>query len=120
MKLVERTERRKVRRRYNLKKQNARELPRLTIFRSNRHISVQIIDDKIGETLVSASSLEKDSNIKGYNKEGAISIGKKIAEKALAKKINEVIFDIGSYKYHGRIASLIEASIEFGLNKVKA
>lgn len=117
MKVIKRVERRKLRRRYNLQQQNHRGLPRMTIFRSNKNISVQIIDDKAGKTLASCSSLEKDIKTKGYNKEGATLVGKKIAERALAKNVNDVVFDIGSYKYHGRIASLIEAAIASGLNK---
>lgn len=119
MNIAEKTERRKTRRRYNLQQKNHRGLPRMTIFRSNKNISVQIIDDKVGKTVVACSSLEKDLNTKGYNKEGATLIGKKIAERALAKKINEVVFDIGIYKYHGKVASLIEAALASGLNKNK-
>ena len=88
--------------------------PRLNVFRSNTAIYCQIIDDIAGTTLVAASSLEvKDVN--GGNVEGAKSVGKLIAEKALAKGIKLVVFDRGGYLYHGRIKALAEAAREAGL-----
>ena len=113
-------ERRKLRKRYKLKTHNYNKLPRFSIFRSNKNLTVQIIDDEKSHTLVSVSSLEKDlKNIKGYNVEGAKVIGKIIGERALGKKITEVVFDIGAYKYHGRIQAIIEAAKAVGLNKEK-
>lgn len=92
------------------------EKPRLSVFRSNANISAQIIDDIKGVTLVSASSLEKELNIKnGGNIEAAKVIGAEIAKRAKSKKINEVVFDRGGYLYHGRVAALAEAARENGL-----
>ena len=92
------------------------EKPRLSVFRSNANISAQIIDDTKGVNLVSASSLEKELNIKnGGNIEAAKVIGAEIAKRAKSKKINEVVFDRGGYLYHGRVAALAEAARENGL-----
>lgn len=92
------------------------EKPRLSVFRSNANISAQIIDDTKGVTLVSASSLEKELNIKnGGNIEAAKVIGAEIAKRAKSKKINEVVFDRGGYLYHGRVAALAESARENGL-----
>lgn len=92
------------------------EKPRLSVFRSNANISAQIIDDTKGVTLVSASSLEKELNIKnGGNIEAAKVIGAEITKRAKSKKINEVVFDRGGYLYHGRVAALAEAARENGL-----
>ena len=90
------------------------ECPRLVVFRSNKHIEAQIIDDVKGRTLVSASSVQlKLSN--GSNVEGAKVVGSKIAELARAKKIKKVVFDRGGYIYHGRVAALADAAREGGL-----
>ena len=92
--------------------------PRLNVFRSNANIHAQIIDDEAGKTLVSASTLDKEvkaSIENGSNKEGAAAVGKKIAERALAANINEVVFDRGGYIFHGRVAALAEAAREAGL-----
>ena len=92
------------------------EKPRLSVFRSNANISAQIIDDTKGVTLVSASSLEKELNIKnGGNIEAAKVIGAEIAKRAKSKKINEVVFDRGGYLYHGRVAALADAARANGL-----
>ena len=92
------------------------ERPRLNVFRSNANITAQIIDDEKGVTLVSASSLEKELNIKnGGNIEAAKIIGEEIAKRAKNKKINEVVFDRGGYLYHGRVKALAEAARENGL-----
>ena len=93
--------------------------PRLSVFRSSQHIYAQIIDDTKGETLVSASSLEKPmrENLKsGGNVDAAKAVGKLIAERALAKGLKEVVFDRGSYLYHGRVKALADAAREGGLN----
>ncbi len=88
--------------------------PRLNVFRSNKEIYCQVIDDLAGNTLVSASSLEtKDKN--GRNVEGAKLVGKLIAERALEKGIKTVVFDRGGYLYHGRVKALAEAAREAGL-----
>ena len=113
-------ERRKLRKRYKLKTHNYNKLPRFSIFRSNKNLTVQIIDDEKSHTLVSVSSLEKGlKNIKGYNVSGAEKIGKIIGERALEKKITEVVFDIGAYKYHGKVKAIVEAAKAVGLNKEK-
>jgi large subunit ribosomal protein L18 len=91
------------------------ERPRLNVFRSSMHIYAQIIDDINGVTLVSASTMDKDFDGYGGNKEAAKQIGKKIAEKAIAKEISEVVFDRSGYLYHGRIKELAEGAREGGL-----
>ena len=90
------------------------EKPRLSIFRSARHMYAQIIDDSKGVTLVSASTLDVDG-LKGSNKNTAAAIGKEIAKRALAKKIENVVFDRNGYLYHGRIKSLADGAREAGL-----
>ena len=90
--------------------------PRLCVFRSNKAIYAQIIDDETRTTLVSASSLDKDLKIKnGSNVEAAKVVGKSIAEKAKKAKITKVVFDRGGYLYHGRVAALADAARENGL-----
>jgi large subunit ribosomal protein L18 len=93
------------------------ESPRLSVFRSNKQISVQLIDDVKGVTLVSASSLEKEvASSKGVNKvQQAELVGKRIAEKALQANIQSVIFDRGGYLYHGRVKALAEGARSAGL-----
>ena len=90
------------------------ECPRLCVFRSNKNIEVQVIDDVKGVTLASASSialkLENGSNI-----EAAAQVGKAVAEACLAKGIENVVFDRGGYVYHGRVAALADAAREAGL-----
>ncbi len=89
--------------------------PRLNVFRSLNNIYAQIIDDEKGITLVAASSLDKGFEQAGGNVEGARSVGKRIAEKALEKGIKTVVFDRGGYIYHGRVANLAEGAREGGL-----
>ena len=91
------------------------ERPRLDVFRSAKHIYAQIIDDVAGVTLVSASSMDKDFEGNGGNVEAATLVGKKIAEKALAKGISEVVFDRGGFVYHGRVKAVAEGAREGGL-----
>jgi len=94
------------------------ERPRLAIYRSLKHISAQVIDDRVGQTLVSASSTEKDLRSgSGGNLDAARRIGQAIAERALAKGIEQVVFDRGGYLYHGRIKALTDAARAAGLNK---
>ena len=91
-------------------------VPRLCVFRSNKEIYAQIIDDETRTTLVSASSLDKDLKIKnGSNVEAAKVVGKAIAEKAKKAKVTKVVFDRGGYIYHGRVKALAEAARENGL-----
>jgi len=91
------------------------ERPRLNVFRSEKHIYAQIIDDSKGVTLCSASSLEKDFKGSGSNKEGAQKVGKQVAERAKKSGIENVVFDRGGYIYHGRVKELAEAARESGL-----
>ena len=91
------------------------ETPRLCVYRSNANISAQIIDDVKGVTLVSASSLEKDFNGNGGNKDSAKEVGKMIAERAVAKGITTVVFDRGGYVYHGRVSAWADGAREGGL-----
>ena len=106
------TKRRAQRVRRRLKK-HANGRPRLSVYRSNKNISAQIIDDVNGVTLASASTLEgKD---KGSDKDAAARIGKLIAERALKAKVGDVVFDRGGYLFHGRVKALADAAREAGL-----
>ena len=90
--------------------------PRMSVFRSNKEIYAQIINDETGETLVAASSRDKDLTGKGSSKtEQASFVGKLIAEKALAAGVKSIRFDRGGYLYHGRVKSLAEGAREGGL-----
>lgn len=89
--------------------------PRLSVFRSNRGIYAQIIDDNAGTTLVAASSEEKDFITTGNKINQSKEVGKKVAEKAIAAGITQVVFDRNGYLYHGRIKSLAEGAREGGL-----
>ena len=94
------------------------EQPRLAVFRSNNHMYAQIIDDTVGNTLVSASTLQKDvkANLeKTNNVDAAAYLGKVIAEKAIEKGIKDVVFDRGGFIYQGKIAALADAAREAGL-----
>ena len=91
------------------------ERPRLAVYRSNANISAQIIDDTKGVTLVSASTFGQKFDGNSGNKEAAREIGKRIAEKAVAAGITEVVFDRGGYLYHGRVSELAEGAREGGL-----
>lgn len=94
------------------------ERPRLSVFRSNQHISAQIIDDTGHHTLVAASTLESEVKALGKTatQEGSAAVGKLIAERALEKGIREVVFDRGGNLYHGRVAALADAAREAGLS----
>ncbi|MCX8084350.1 MAG: 50S ribosomal protein L18 [Calditerrivibrio sp.] len=95
------------------------ERPRLAVFRSNRYIYVQVINDDTGNTLVAASSLEKDLREKfagRVNVEVSKAVGKLIAERALEKGIKSVVFDRGGYIYHGKIKALADSARESGLD----
>jgi large subunit ribosomal protein L18 len=92
--------------------------PRLSVHRSDKNIYAQIIDDASGRTLAAASTLDKDVKAKvknGSTSDAAAAIGKLIAERGLAAKVSEVIFDRGSYLYHGRVKALADAAREGGL-----
>ena len=93
--------------------------PRLSVFRSSKHIYAQLIDDAKGETIAAASSVEKDlrSSLKtGADTEAAAAIGKLLAERAVAKGVKDVLFDRGGYIFHGRVKALADAAREGGLN----
>ena len=93
--------------------------PRLAVFRSNNHMYAQIIDDTVGNTLVSASTLQKDVKAeleKTNNVEAAAYLGTVIAKKAIEKGITSVVFDRGGFIYHGKIKALADAAREAGLN----
>ena len=95
------------------------ERPRLAVFRSNNHMYAQIIDDSVGHTLVSASTLQKEVSAeleKTNNVDAAAYLGKVIAEKALEKGIKDVVFDRGGFIYQGKIQALADAAREAGLN----
>ena len=112
---LDKRNRKKQRSRIALKKVSGGKL-RLSVYRSGKNIYAQIIDDKAGKTLVSASSLNKELKLKsGSNKEAAIAVGKAIAEKAKKAKITEVVFDRGGLLFHGRVKSLADAAREAGL-----
>ncbi|MEE1073345.1 MAG: 50S ribosomal protein L18 [Cellulosilyticum sp.] len=98
--------------------QGTAQRPRLSVFRSEKHIYAQIIDDMTGTTLVAASTVEKDikASVKATsNVEAAAAVGTAIAKKAAAKGIEEVVFDRGGFLYHGRVKALAEAAREAGL-----
>ena len=116
-KLKKQTERRKARVRRSLKAA-AGIRPRLSVFRSSKHIYAQVIDDRKGETVAAASSIEKDlrGSLKtGADIEAAKVVGKAVAERAAAKGVKDVVFDRGSYIFHGRIKALADAAREGGL-----
>ena len=91
------------------------ERPRLAVYRSNKNISAQLIDDVNGVTLATASSTEKGFEGIGSNKEAAKKVGEMIAERAKAKGIETVVFDRGGYIYHGRVSELAAGAREAGL-----
>jgi large subunit ribosomal protein L18 len=89
--------------------------PRLAVFKSLKHIYVQVIDDASGKTIVSASTLEKDAGAKGANTAAAKAVGALIAKKAKDRGVTRVVFDRGGYLYHGNIKALADAARENGL-----
>jgi large subunit ribosomal protein L18 len=107
-----------VHKRIRRKVRGSTERPRLAVYRSLNHIYAQVIDDERGQTLVSASTTEKDlRGGTGGNIEAAERIGRTIAERAIAAGINSVVFDRGGYLYHGRVKALTAAAREAGLNR---
>ena len=91
------------------------ESPRLTVFRSSKHFYAQVFDSNGSKVLVSASTNEKDLDIKANNVEGAEAVGKKLAERAIEYGIKKVVFDRSGYKYHGRIKALADSARDAGL-----
>lgn len=120
MKLQKRISQQETRRAYRVRNRvRASKRLRLSVFRSNLQIYAQIIDDEAGKTLVSASTLEKDvrgEGGKGGTVASAADVGKRLAERAKAQGIEQVAFDRGSYRYHGRIKALADAAREAGLD----
>src|SRR5215475_12912773 len=109
------TERRAQRNRTRLKKNAGEGRLRLSIHRSSKNISVQLIDDVKGVTVAAASSQEEVIKAKGSNKDGAVAVGKLIAERAIKAGQKKVVFDRGRYIYHGRVKALADAAREGGL-----
>jgi large subunit ribosomal protein L18 len=111
-------ERRRERLRYQLR-QKAKGRPRLSVFRSGKHIYAQVIDDAAGRTLAAAGSLDKslrEALKTGADKDAAAAVGKLVAERAKAAGVTQVVFDRGAYLYHGRVKALAEAAREGGLD----
>jgi large subunit ribosomal protein L18 len=110
--------RRRIHARVRTRVQGTPERPRLCVFRSLAHIYAQVVDDRTRQTLVSASSLDKDVRKQlqgGGNVAAAKIVGQAVAQRALAAKIQQVVFDRGGYKYHGRVKALADAAREAGL-----
>ena len=119
MKLGKRIAKQRIRRAHHVRNRvRSAGRPRLSVFRSNKHMYAQIIDDAAGRTLVAASTAEKDLGGTGKasgNKEAAAKVGQALADRAKAAGITEVAFDRGVYKYHGRVAALADAARKGGL-----
>jgi large subunit ribosomal protein L18 len=109
----------RVRRHFRVRKKitGTAERPRLAVFRSNRHISAQVIDDRNGRTLAAASTVERSVREAGAtgNKSAATVVGRLVAERAKSVGVGRVIFDRGGFRYHGRVAAVAEAAREAGL-----
>jgi large subunit ribosomal protein L18 len=107
----------RVRRHTRVRKQvqGSADRPRLAVFRSNRHISAQVIDDRAGRTLAAASTYEADLRDGSSNKDAAAKVGRLVAERAKDAGVERVVFDRGGFLYHGRVASVAEAAREAGL-----
>ena len=117
--MVSKESRQKVREKKHLKIRNrfsgTAERPRLAVYRSNNHMYAQVIDDVAGNTLVAASTVEKGFEGNGGNCDAAKKVGSVLAERALKKGVEEVVFDRGGYIYHGRVKALAEGAREGGL-----
>ena len=110
-------QRRRIRLRFQLRRK-AGGRPRLSVFRSGKHIYAQVIDDAQGKTLAAASTLDRDlrTGLKtGADKDAATAVGKLVAERAIAAGVSQVVFDRGAYLYHGRVKALAAAAREGGL-----
>jgi large subunit ribosomal protein L18 len=112
--------RRQLRRRNHVRSiiRGTSERPRLTVFRSSKHIYAQLIDDDAGVTIASSSTATKDLKTKvtyGGNSKAAVEVGKDLSAKAVAKGVSKAVFDRGHYRYHGRIKALADAAREGGL-----
>jgi large subunit ribosomal protein L18 len=91
------------------------ETPRLSVYRSSQHFYAQIFDSLGSKVIVSASTVEKDMNLKSNNIDAAVQVGKKVAERALENGVKKVVFDRSGYRYHGRIKALADSAREAGL-----
>ena len=109
--------RRGVHSRIRKKVRGSADRPRLAVYRSINHIYAQLIDDDSGKTLATASTAEKSFTGTGGNIAAAQTVGKAIAERAIAAGVSNVVFDRGGYVYHGRVKALLDATREAGLNK---
>jgi len=110
---------RKRAKRVRFKVRTAGERPRLTVFRSHRHIYAQIVDDRQGTTLVQASTVDKEFRRKAgdaFTKEVASEVGKRLAARAKEQNITQVVFDRGSYLYHGKVKALADGARDGGLD----
>lgn len=105
----------RIKRRVRGKISGSSELPRLSVYKSNKEIYAQLIDDKNGKTLVSASSREKGVDAKGTKTEVSTAVGKAIAAKAIAAGIENIVFDRNGFVYHGRVKALADGAREGGL-----
>src|SRR5579863_7801001 len=109
----------RARRHYRVRKKvvGSAERPRLAVFRSNKHITAQVIDDRSGRTVAAASSVERDLRQGGAtgNKATATTVGRLVAERARAAGVSRVVFDRGGFLYHGRVAAVADAAREAGL-----
>ena len=110
---VKTEKRMRIKRKIRTKISGTKEMPRLSVFRSNKYIYAQIVDDQKGKTLVAAN--EKETKNEGNKTLKANALGKALAKKAKEKKINKVVFDRGSYRYHGRVKAFAEGAREGGL-----
>ncbi len=104
----------RIKRRIRKKISGTAERPRLSVFRSEKHIYAQLIDDLTGHTLASASSLE-DSSLKGSGTEKSTVVGKKLAERAKEAGVEEAVFDRNGFRYHGRVKALADGAREGGI-----
>lgn len=105
----------RIRKRIRNKISGTAERPRLAVFKSLKHIYVQVIDDSTGRTLVAASTRDADSTAKGANAAAAKAIGQLIAQRSKEKGVSRVVFDRGGYQYHGNVKALADAARENGL-----
>jgi large subunit ribosomal protein L18 len=102
-------------RRVRKKVRGSAERPRLAVFRSNKHISAQVIDDRSGRTIASASTVEADLRDAGGNVTAAVKVGERLAQRAKDAGVDTVVFDRGGNRYHGRVAALADAARKGGL-----
>jgi len=116
MKISKSESRKRIKNRIRKKISGTAELPRLAVYRSNKYIYAQLIDDVSALTLASASSKEKAVAGSGTKSDQSKAVGALIAEKAKAKNIQQVVFDRGGYLYHGRVKALADGAREAGLN----